>query len=42
MGGFEFFRNHRRGDQDFLVKTEGSPYRGGQVSIEKEVSTAFH
>ena len=29
MGGFEFFRNHRRGDQDFLVKTEGSPYREG-------------
>ena len=31
MGVFEFFRNHRRGDQDFLVKTEGSPYRGAGV-----------
>ena len=26
--GLRFFKKHRRGDQDFLVKIGGSPYRG--------------
>ena len=26
--GVGFFNNHRKGDQDFLVKIGGSPYRG--------------
>ena len=39
--GLGFLKNHRRGDQDFLVKMWGcSLYRG--LSIEKQVSTAFH
>ena len=37
-GGLGFLKNHRRGDQDFLVKM------GGGLSIEgsRGISTAFH
>ena len=47
-----FVKNFSRGDQDFLEKIGGSRYshigvvcgggRGGEFSIEKEVSTGFH
>ena len=47
-----FAKIFSRGDQDFFVKIGGSPYShigvgcegggGGELSIEKEVSTGFH
>ena len=47
-----FVKKFSRGEQDFSVKIGGSPYShigmgcsgggGGELSIEKDVSTGFH
>ena len=39
-GGWDFWKIIEVGDQDFLVKMGGSPYRG--VDYRKNLSTAFH
>ena len=36
IGGFRFLKNHRREDQDFLVKMGGSPYREGSIEGERK------
>ena len=35
-------KNHRKGLRFSLKKVGCSPYRGGELPIEKEISTAFY